>query len=107
MEMAIFEHGNVSIEVDEDGFIQEVDKWNEEVAAALATTEGVDELTDEHWKVINYIRNYYLQFGIAPMIRKLCKESGCNLKKVYELFPSGPAKGACKLAGLPKPTGCV
>ncbi len=105
--MAIFEHGNVSIEVDEDGFIQEVDKWNEEVAAALATTEGVDELTDEHWKVINYIRNYYLQFGIAPMIRKLCKESGCNLKKVYELFPSGPAKGACKLAGLPKPTGCV
>ena len=57
--------------------------------------------------MINYIRGYYLQFGIAPMIRKLCKESGFKLNEIYALFPSGPAKGACKLAGLPKPTGCV
>jgi TusE/DsrC/DsvC family sulfur relay protein len=105
--MAIFEHGSVSIEVDEDGFMQEPDKWNEEVAKALATTEGVDDLTEEHWKLVNYLREYYLKYGIAPMIRKLCKETGFSLKKVYELFPSGPAKGACKLAGLPKPTGCV
>ncbi len=105
--MATFTHGNVSIEVDEDGFMVNPDEWNEEVAKALATTEGVDELTDEHWKLVNYLREYYLQFGVAPMIRKLCKETGFNLKKVYELFPSGPAKGACKVAGLPKPTGCV
>ena len=71
------------------------------------TTEGVAELTESHWKVINYLRNYYLQFGIAPMIRKLCKETGFKLNEIYQLFPSGPAKGACKLAGLPKPTGCV
>jgi len=105
--MAIFEHGSVNIEVDEDGFMQEPDQWSEEVAAALATTEGVDELTEEHWKLVNYLRDYYKQFGIAPMIRKLCKETGFPLKKIYELFPSGPAKGACKVAGLSKPTGCV
>ena len=105
--MPMFEHGDISIEVDEDGFIQEPEGWNENVAAALATTEGIDALTDDHWKVMNYLRNYYLEFGVAPMIRKLCKETGFKLKEIYELFPSGPAKGACKLAGLPKPTGCV
>jgi TusE/DsrC/DsvC family sulfur relay protein len=105
--MATFSHGNVSLEVDEDGFMQEPDKWNEDAALALATTEGVDEMGDSHWKVVNYLRKYYLDFGVAPMIRKLCKETGYSLKEIYELFPSGPAKGACKVAGLPKPTGCV
>lgn len=95
------------IEVDEDGFIVNPELWNEEVAKAFAKEEGIEELTEEHWKVINYLRDYYQQFQVAPMIRKLCKETGFNLKKIYELFPSGPAKGACKLAGLPKPTGCV
>ncbi|HBT47636.1 MAG TPA: sulfurtransferase TusE [Peptococcaceae bacterium] len=97
----------IEIEVDEDGFIQDPDKWNEAVAKALAETEGVTELTEDHWKVINYLREYYLKFGIAPMIRKLCKDTGFTLKQIYDLFPSGPAKGACKIAGLPKPTGCV
>ncbi|MBI4668761.1 MAG: TusE/DsrC/DsvC family sulfur relay protein [Elusimicrobia bacterium] len=105
--MPMFNHNGVSIEVDEDGFMQEPDKWNEVVAKALATTEGVNEMTEEHWKLVNYLRDYYLKFSIAPMIRKLCKETGFPLKKVYELFPSGPAKGACKVAGLAKPTGCV
>ena len=105
--MPQFEHGDVSIVVDEDGFMQEPDKWDEKIAVALATTEAVDEMTEEHWKVVNYLHNYYLQFGVAPMIRKLCKETGFPLKRIYELFPSGPAKGACKVAGLPKPTGCV
>jgi TusE/DsrC/DsvC family sulfur relay protein len=105
--MPTFTHGDVAIDVDEDGFMQEPDKWNETVAAAIATTEGVEGLTDEHWKVVNYLRDYYLKFGVAPMIRKLCKETGFKLNKIYELFPSGPAKGACKVAGLPKPTGCV
>jgi TusE/DsrC/DsvC family sulfur relay protein len=105
--MPQFEHGDVSIVVDEDGFMQEPDKWDEKIAVALATTEAVEEMTEEHWKVVNYLHNYYLQFGVAPMIRKLCKETGFPLKRIYELFPSGPAKGACKVAGLPKPTGCV
>jgi dissimilatory sulfite reductase related protein len=94
-------------DVDEDGFLQDPDLWNDEVARDFKSTEGITELTDDHWKVIHYIRNYYLQFGIAPMVRKVCKQTGFTLKEIYNLFPSGPAKGACKLAGLPKPTGCV
>lgn len=105
--MPIFEYKDLKIEVDEDGFIQEPEQWNEEVAVALASTEDVEVLTEDHWKIINYLRDYYKQFGIAPMIRKLCKESGFTLKEIYELYPSGPAKGACKVAGLTKPTGCV
>ena len=105
--MAIFEYENVKIDVDEDGFMEEPDQWTEDVARALATTEAVDDLTEDHWKLIHYLRDYFKQYGIAPMIRKLCKETGFPLKKVYEMFPSGPAKGACKVAGLAKPTGCV
>lgn len=93
--------------VDEDGFLEDPAVWNDEVAQDLATTEGVSALTEDHWKVVRYLRTYYLEFGIAPMIRKLCKETGFKLSQVYEMFPSGPAKGACKVAGLPKPTGCV
>ena len=105
--MPLFEWKNVKIQVDEDGFMENPEEWNKEVALALASTEDVTELTEEHWKLINYLRDYFQQYGIAPMIRKLCKETGFPLKKVYELFPSGPAKGACKVAGLAKPTGCV
>jgi dissimilatory sulfite reductase related protein len=105
--MAIFEHGDIRIEIDEDGFMLDPKLWNEQVAKALATTEGISDMTEEHWKLVNYLREYYLQFDIAPMVRKLCKETGFPLKRIYELFPSGPAKGACKVAGLAKPTGCV
>jgi len=105
--MAQIEIDGLVLNVDEDGFIEDPSIWNEEIAKALAKTEDVPELTEAHWKVVNYIRNYYLQYQIAPMIRKLCKDTGFSLKEIYELFPSGPAKGACKIAGLPKPTGCV
>lgn len=105
--MAMVELGGKQLEIDEDGFIQDPDQWDEAVAKALAETEDVHEMTEEHWKLVNYLREYYLEFNMAPMIRKLCKQTGFPLKKVYELFPSGPAKGACKVAGLPKPTGCV
>ncbi len=105
--MEMVELGGKMLEIDEDGFIQDPEVWDEAVAQSLAKVEGVEELTEEHWKVVKYLREYYLQFNMAPMIRKLCKQTGCPLKKIYELFPSGPAKGACKIAGLPKPTGCV
>jgi len=105
--MAMVTLGGKEIEIDEDGFIQDPGLWDEAVAKDLAKTEGVDNMTEEHWKLVKYLRDYYLKFQIAPMVRKLCKETGFDLKKVYELFPSGPAKGACKVAGLPKPTGCV
>jgi tRNA 2-thiouridine synthesizing protein E len=95
------------VEIDEDGFIQDPEVWDEAVAQALAETEGVAAMTEGHWTIVKYLRNYYLEFGVAPMIRKLVKETQTPLKQIYELFPSGPAKGACKVAGLPKPTGCV
>jgi tRNA 2-thiouridine synthesizing protein E len=105
--MPVFEWKDLKIQVDEDGFMENPEEWNEQVALALASTEDVAELTNDHWHVINYLRDYYQKYGIAPMIRKLCKETGFSLKQIYELFPSGPAKGACKVAGLAKPTGCV
>jgi tRNA 2-thiouridine synthesizing protein E len=105
--MPVFEYDNMRIEVDDDGFIQDIAKWDETVARALAIAEGVSEMTEDHWKVVNYLREYYLKFGIAPMVRKLCKETGFSLQQIYSMFPSGPAKGACKIAGLAKPTGCV
>ena len=101
--------GGTEVEVDEDGFICNFDDWNEEVTVEFAKTEEIDEgdWTEEHWEVVYYLRRYYQKFGVAPMIRKLCEETEFPLKKIYALFPTGPAKGACKVAGLPKPTGCV
>jgi len=101
------ELGGKQVEVDSDGFMQDPDVWDEAVAVSLAKIEGVPVMTDDHWKVINYLREYYLKYKMAPMARKLCQETGFKLKAIYKLFPKGPAKGACKVAGLPKPAGCV
>ncbi len=105
--MAQVQLGGKLLDIDEDGFIQDPAGWDEAVAADLAKTEAVEVLTEQHWRVVNYLRNYYLEYNMAPMVRKLCKETDFKLKEIYDLFPSGPAKGACKVAGLPKPTGCV
>jgi tRNA 2-thiouridine synthesizing protein E len=99
--------GGKQVEVDDDGFIQDQDVWDEAVAASLAKSEGVSEMTDDHWKVVNCIREYYFEYKMAPMVRKLCQRTGFKLREIYKLFPKGPAKGACKVAGLPKPAGCV
>lgn len=95
-------------EVDDDGFLQEPEIWTEKVGEDFALSEGIEGgLGEEHWALINYIRKYFYNYGVAPMVRKLCRDTGMDLDHIYELFPSGPAKGACKVAGLPKPTGCV
>jgi TusE/DsrC/DsvC family sulfur relay protein len=99
--------GGQEIEVDEDGFIQEPDKWNKEVAEDLAKIEDAYPMNEEAWRLVNYLRDYFIKYEIAPPIRMLTKQTKLDLKRVYELFPGGPAKGACKVAGLPKPTGCV
>jgi tRNA 2-thiouridine synthesizing protein E len=96
------------IEVNEEGFLARPEEWSEETARLLAKAEeGIDELTPEHWAVVKFIRDYYLEKNLAPMVRKMCQATGFPLMKIYDLFPSGPAKGACKVAGLPKPDGCV
>ncbi|MEJ2688801.1 MAG: TusE/DsrC/DsvC family sulfur relay protein [Deltaproteobacteria bacterium] len=106
--MATIEHAGKTFEVDEDGFLLKgMEEWSNEWVDYVKSIEGITELTDEHWKVINALQDYYKKNGIAPMVRILSKTTGFPLKRIYELFPSGPGKGACKMAGLPKPTGCV
>ena len=81
--------------------------WNEEIAAELAKEEGIEQLNEQHWQVINYMRKVFTESGDAPSIRKLTKESGVDTKTLYALFPKGPAKKAARIAGLPKPKGCI
>ncbi len=94
-------------EVDGKGFLQTPERWNESVARAFAALDGVKEMTEDHWKVVNYLRAYYVANGICPMVRRLVKETGLSLKQLWVLFPKGPADSACKWAGAAKPTGCA
>lgn len=105
--------GGQELTLDEDGYLTDWSVWTKEAADAFAAIDGI-ELTDEHWEIINFLRSYFEEYQIAPAIRVLVKEVKAkfgaekgNLKYVYRLFPAGPAKQACKYAGLPKPTGCV
>ena len=98
---------NQKIEMDGDGFMLQPELWNDEVAKAIAQADDINDLTEDHWKVIRIIRQNYEEKGLAPMVRVICKETGLKLKQIYELFPLGPARGACRVAGLPKPEGCV
>ena len=105
--MPVVEFKGKSFNVDEDGFIDDFNTWAREWVDYVKESEGISELTEEHWKVIEILQDYYKKNGIAPMVRILSKVTGYKLKYVYELFPSGPGKGACKMAGLAKPTSCV
>jgi tRNA 2-thiouridine synthesizing protein E len=92
--------------VDGEGFLQQPDQWSRDVAEAMAADLGLS-LNERHWLVIDYMRNTYLETGQAPTIRSLGKQSGVPVKELYQLFPKGPAKLAAKLAGIPKPHGCI
>jgi TusE/DsrC/DsvC family sulfur relay protein len=92
--------------VDDEGFLQQPDQWDRGVAEAMALELDMT-LTDRHWLVIDYMRDTYLESGQAPTIRSLGKQSGVPVKELYQLFPKGPAKLAAKLAGIPKPHGCI
>jgi tRNA 2-thiouridine synthesizing protein E len=102
-----------SLEIDEDGYLVNIADWNENVATTMADLDDL-KLTDAHWEVIRFLREYYNEYQIAPAVRILTKAIGKKLgadkgnsKYLYELFPYGPAKQACRYAGLPKPTGCI
>lgn len=90
-----------------EGFLERVEDWDKDLALAIAAEAGLPALTDRHWLVVDYMRNTYLAKGDAPTIRTLGKESGVNIKELYQLFPKGPAKLAAKIAGIPKPHGCI
>ena len=111
--MATMDIGGKAVELDDDGYLVNLEEWTKEAATALAKDDDM-ELTEAHWEVINFLRDYYEKYQIAPMIKILVKEIGKvmgpekgNTKYLYELYPAGPAKQACRYAGLPKPTGCV
>jgi tRNA 2-thiouridine synthesizing protein E len=95
------------IERDAEGFLVHPDQWSEDMAPEIARESGIDPLTDRHWQVINFMRTAYLRDGTAPSIRSLGKLSGVPIKELYQLFPKGPAKLAAKIAGIPKPRGCI
>lgn len=105
--MATKEIAGKVIELDADGNLAQMDDWSEDIAKALAEEAQIFELTDRHWAVINYMRKEFAEKGDAPSLRRLTKESGVQTKELYALFPKGPAKKAARIAGLPKPKGCV
>lgn len=96
-----------TLALDADGNLADRNEWNEEIGRELAVLEGIPELTPQHWMVINFMRQVYEKEGDAPSIRRLTTESGVDTKTLYQLFPKGPAKRAAKIAGLPKPQGCI
>ena len=96
-----------TLELDADGNLANRNDWNEEIARELAIEEGIPQLNEQHWAVINFMRMVFDKEGDAPSIRRLTKESGVDTKALYQLFPKGPAKKAARIAGLPKPKGCI
>jgi dissimilatory sulfite reductase related protein len=98
---------DTSVDVDPEGFLTDPQQWNERLAEQIARANGIAELSERHWLVVNFMRERYLTTGTAPSIRSLGKESGVPIKELYQLFPKGPAKLAAKIGGIPKPRGCI
>lgn len=93
-----------TLDLDEEGFLRHPEMWNESVAQLLAQEEVPGELTEEHWKLINYLRRYYLDFDTVPPVSMIRRDTGINLEHVCKLFPSGLTRGACRIAGIPRKT---
>lgn len=105
--MSTTTYAGAPVDVDAEGFMTDPSQWNQEVAAAIAAEAGIGELTERHWQVVEFMRKAYLESGSAPSIRTLGKASGVPITELYQLFPKGPAKLAAKVAGIPKPRGCI
>lgn len=96
-----------TVEVNDEGFFVDADQWREEMAPELAQAEGIEQLTEDHWRVLKFMREEYFAKGTGPTVRVLGKQSGVSVKELYLLFPKGPAKLAARIAGIPKPRGCI
>jgi tRNA 2-thiouridine synthesizing protein E len=96
-----------AVEVDAEGFLRDPAQWSEALAEEIAREAGIAPLTERHMQVVRFMRQTYLTTGTAPTIRTLGKASGVPVKELYQLFPKGPAKLAAKVAGIPKPRGCI
>ena len=95
------------VELNDEGFFVDPAQWTEDMVPELARRDGIDPLTDAHWQVIRFMRSEYQEKGTGPTVRVLGKTSGLSVKELYELFPKGPAKVAARIAGIPKPRGCI
>ncbi len=109
-QQAVGEHGQQAVQgdgIDTDGFLREISGWTREMAHELAERNDIGPLTEDHWKVIDFVRGYYLRHGQGPAIVRIGRETGLSANKICELFPCGVARGAYRLAGLPRPWGCL
>ena len=97
----------VAIQLDPDGFFTDPAQWTPEIAEEMARAEGISPMSDKHWQVVRFMRQEFLAKGTGPTVRVLGKTSGVSVKELYELFPRGPAKIAARIAGVPKPKGCI
>jgi tRNA 2-thiouridine synthesizing protein E len=103
MSVNIFEN----ITFNEEGFMIDPDQWNKDLAMELAKQEGIEELTENHWKIIEFCRESAQDSGAAPTLRQITKGTGISTKELFSLYPKGPAKKVAKISGLGKPEGCV
>ncbi|MCO4769290.1 MAG: TusE/DsrC/DsvC family sulfur relay protein [Deltaproteobacteria bacterium] len=93
--------------LDSGGFLVDPQTWNREFAVLMAAEAGIGELTDEHWQVVDAMRAHYLSVGASPNVRKLANLSGLGTKAIYQLFKKAPGSTAARVAGVPKPVGCI
>ena len=100
------EIAGTTVDVNEEGYLTDMSQWNETIAAAIAAEEGVGPLTEAHLKVLQHLRQQQAA-GTALTIRGLGKSGIVTTKELYDLFPGGPLKKASKIAGIPKPVGCI
>ena len=100
-------YAGTEVLVSEDGFFADPEQWREDMAPQIAAENGVGPLTPEHWQVVKFMRHEYQGKGTGPSVRALSKTAGVPIKDLYQLFPKGPAKLAAKIAGIPKPRGCI
>jgi len=100
-------YAGAQVTVNDEGFFTDPQQWREEMAPQIARDAGIQTLTDQHWQVIKFMRHEYAEKGTGPSVRALSKTSGVSIKELYQLFPKGPAKLAAKIAGIPKPRGCI
>jgi tRNA 2-thiouridine synthesizing protein E len=96
-----------AVPVNDEGFFEDPTLWTTAMAEEMAAADGIAELTPQHWTVIDYMRKEYFEKGTGPTVRALGKSSGVQVKELYQLFPKGPAKMAARIAGIPKPKGCI
>jgi TusE/DsrC/DsvC family sulfur relay protein len=106
-DMPIKAYAGDEVDVNDEGFFTDPDQWRAEMAPEIAREAGIGDLTDRHWRVIEVMRQEYAAKGTGPTVRALGKTSGVGVKELYQLFPKGPAKLAARVAGIPKPRGCI